>query len=309
MDLNTGLIDYNEMENLAMEHKPKIITVGGSAYSRLIDYPRARKIANSVNALLHCDMSHFCGLVAAEAIPSPFPFCDLVTTTTSKTFRGPDSAIIFYRSEMAEDINRTIFPRFQAGNDQPHIIALAVALLQAQSEESREEQRQVIECAQALHQRLVSHGYHFMAGGTDTHLMLIDLRGTSADAKRVERVMELAHMYCNQNYVAGDKPGKCSGIRLGANPMVFRGMRIPEFLHIADLVHQAIEITKRLSSEAAEKGKERDLNAPTGFKVFSEYIGEGNGDEALVALRKEVMVMAKKFPPPWTATERYSGFK
>ncbi|KAL5352731.1 hypothetical protein ACLOAV_002679 [Pseudogymnoascus australis] len=308
VDLDTGLIDYNGLESLAKQHRPRIITVGGSAYSRLIDYQRVRDIADQVNALLHCDMSHFCGLVAAGAIPSPFPFCDLVTTTTSKTFRGPDAAIIFYKTWMAEEINRTIFPRFQAGNDQPHIIALAVALLQAQTEESKQQQRLVIECAQTLHQRLASYGYQFMAGGTDTHLMLIDLRNGQVEARQVERVMELANMYCNQNYVAGDK-GKCSGIRLGANPMVFRGMRNPEFVQIGDLVHQAIEITKRLSSDAIARAKERNLDAPTSFKVFTDYVADGNADEPLVTLRNKVRTMARKFPPPWTAIERYSSFQ
>ena len=299
VDVETGLVDYEGLETLAERCKPRIITVGGSAYSRLIDFERVRRIADRTASLVHCDMAHFCGLVAAAVIPSPFPYCDLVTTTTNKTFRGPNSAMIFFRKWMEERINRTVFPRFQAGTHSGYIIALAVGLLQAQSTESKSQQRKVVQAAQVLAGRLIEHGYQLLGGGTDTHLLVLDLRRSAIEGNRVEKILELVHVYCNRNTIPSDKAGGCSGIRLGTAAMVARGMDVQQFVQAGDLIHQGIEITKQLSKSAIERAETLNEKNPRGFRVFLEYVGNGNNHEAITKLRDVVKSVAQAYPPPW----------
>lgn len=303
VDVNSGLIDYEEMEELASRHKPRIITVGGSAYSRLVDFRRVRDIADGIGALMHCDMAHFCGLVAAEVIPSPFPFCDLVTTTTSKTFRGPDAAIIFCKKWMKDTINQTVFPRFQAGTDHANIVALAVALLQAQTPESRAQQRAIVEGAQILAESLLDRGYRLAGGGTDTHLVLLDLRPVLLPANRAEKILELVNIYCNRNMLADDRPGASSGIRFGTAPMVSRGMAGPVFATVASFVHRAIGIAKQLSDAAIQAASLRRAEKPNSFMEFISYVGDGTDYPAILELRQEVCMLARSFPPPTSICE------
>lgn len=299
VSVETGIIDYDELEMLAEQHKPRIINVGASAYSRLIDYERVRQIATKVGSLVHCDMAHFCGLVAAAAIPSPFSFCDLVTTTTSKKFRGPDAAMIFFKKWMEGNIYQTIFPRFQAGADHGNIIALAVGLLQARTPESKRQQRRIIQCAQTLANKLATLGYRLSGGGTDTHLILMDLRYSSIQANRVERILELVHIHCNRNLIAGDELGVCSGLRLGSAPMVVRGMDVQQFIDVAELIHEGIAIAKALSAEAIAKAEAQKATNPKSLRVFLDYVGDGNTHEQLKSLRIKVCSLAERYPPPW----------
>jgi glycine hydroxymethyltransferase len=299
VDVESGLIDYEGMDKLAQQHRPRIITVGGSAYSRLIDYERVRQIADKSGSLVHCDMSHFCGLVAAKVIPSPFPYCDLVTTTATKTFRGPLGAMIFSRKWMTNMIDQTVFPRFQAGADSSSIIALAVALLQARTPESIDQQRRVVESAKVLATELLSHGYRLCGGGTDTHLILLDLRPSGVSGSRVERVLELMHIYCNRNTVPNDKVGISSGVRFGTAPMITRGMRVAQFVEIAALIHQGIQLSKALSVDASKHALERGVAEPGSFRNFLSYTGDGSAHASIVSLRAHVMSLAKQYPPPW----------
>lgn len=299
VDVDTGLIDYEGMDQLAQQHRARIITVGGSAYSRLIDYERVRRIADKSGSLVHCDMSHFCGLVAAKVIPSPFPYCDLVTTTATKTFRGPLAAMIFSRQWMKDIIDQTVFPRFQAGADSSSIIALAVALLQARTPESIEQQRQIIEGAGVLAKGLLSRGYRLSGGGTDAHLILLDLRPTGVSGSRVERVLELMHIYCNRNSIPNDRVGISSGIRFGTAPMITRGMQVERFVQVADLIHQGIQLSKSLSKEANLHAVERGVSEPGSLRNFLDYIGDGSAHTSILSLREHVVSIAKRYPPPW----------
>ncbi|KAL9115350.1 MAG: hypothetical protein Q9227_000671 [Pyrenula ochraceoflavens] len=313
VDRATGLIDYEELDSLAHKHKPKLIIAGSSAYSRLIDYNKMRQTANSVGAYLHADMSHNCGLVAAEAIPSPFPFCDVVTTTFNKTFRGSDAAGIFFRrGPLADRINRTVFPRFQCGTNYNNIAGLAVALLQARSAASRHQQKEVISCARAFASHMTKRGYKIVSGGTDTHLFLVDLRDKGLDGSRLEKVLELVNVTCNRNTIPGDEeeqPGvtsnnknKNSGIRLGAEAMVIRGFGADEFDWVAEIIDRAVGVAVELGRRAVQYGVDRGKKRPGDFETFVEYLdGVAREEQGIVQLQSEVVTWMRKYPPPGKA--------
>lgn len=189
-------------------------------------------------------------------------------------------------------------PRFQAGSHLPHTIALAVALLQAQSDESKRQQQTIIDCAPVLSKHLASSGYAIMGGGTDTHLVLIDVRSHGIEAKQAETILELEGIYCNQNYIVGDGLGVCSGIRLGTGSMVLRGKGVPMFCQIADFVREGLLITKQLSCDASLEATRQGLKAPAGFEAFSRYVGSGSADEKPGELRHLYHVLAQRIPPP-----------
>ena len=244
LDESTGLIDYVKLEELAMLYRSRIIIAGTSAYSRLIDYARMREIADKVGAYLLSDMAHISGLVAGQVIPSPFPYSDVVTTTTHKSLRGPRGAMIFFRKgvrrtdkkgnqemyDLEGPINASVFPGHQGGPHNHTITALAVALKQAQTQDFKDYQRMVLMNAKALAARLRNAkdkgglGYNVVSGGTDNHLILIDLKDRGIDGARVERVLELVGVASNKNTVPGDvsamKPG---GLRMGTPAMTTRG--------------------------------------------------------------------------------------
>ena len=245
LDESTGLIDYQKLEELAMLYRPRIIIAGTSAYSRLIEYARMREIAEKVGAYLLSDMAHISGLVAGGVIPSPFPHSDVVTTTTHKSLRGPRGAMIFFRKgirrqdkkghpevyDLEGPINASVFPGHQGGPHNHTITALSVALHQAQSSDFKEYQKTVLLNAKALAERLGNSkekgglGYNIVSGGTDNHLVLVDLKSKGVDGARVERVLELVGVASNKNTVPGDKSAmKPGGLRMGSPAMTTRGL-------------------------------------------------------------------------------------
>jgi glycine hydroxymethyltransferase len=236
-------IDVDEVAALARRERPKLIVVGHSAYPREIDFAPFRAIADEVGALLLCDMAHFAGLVAAGVHPSPVPHCDVVTTTTHKTLRGPRGGMILMRAVHEKKINSSVFPGNQGGPLMHVIAAKAVALKEAMSETFRVEQRQVVANARALAAGLAAKGFRLCSGGTDNHLMLVDLRETELSGKVAQETLDEAHITVNRNGVPNDPrpPYVTSGLRLGTPAVTTRGMREAEMDVIADLIARGLE--------------------------------------------------------------------
>lgn len=322
LDEKTGLIDYNKLEELAMLYRPKLIVAGTSAYSRLLDYARFREIADRTGAYLFSDMAHISGLVAAGVVPSPFKYSDVVTTTTHKSLRGPRGAMIFYRKgvrsvnkktgketmyDLEDKINSSVFPGHQGGPHNHTITALAVALKQAQSPEFKAYQEQVLVNAQALAKRLGDSkekgglGYSIVSGGTDNHLVLVDLKPQGVDGARVERILELVGVASNKNTVPGDmsalKPG---GLRMGTPAMTTRGFQPEDFNRVADIVNRAVMITQRLDKQALEAQTAKGRKNPGSVKAFLEWLGDGSDQSEIVQLRSEVEEWVGTFALPWT---------
>lgn len=309
LDEKTGLIDYDKLQELATLYRPRIIIAGTSAYSRLLDYEKFRKICDNVGAYLLSDMAHISGLVAAGVIPSPFAFSDVVTTTTHKSLRGPRGAMIFFRKgvrktdksgkeelyDLEGPINSSVFPGHQGGPHNHTITALAVALKQAQTPVFKEYQRAVLQNAKALAARLGDpkgrggHGYSIVSGGTDNHLVLIDLKPAGIDGARVERILELVGVASNKNTVPGDvsamKPG---GLRMGTPAMTSRGFAPADFERVGDIVHRAVVIAKKLDKDAKESQEKKGRKNPASVAAFKEYIGEGTEFTDITQLRSEV---------------------
>ncbi|CAK7353048.1 unnamed protein product [Dovyalis caffra] len=245
LDESTGLIDYDMLEKTAILFRPKLIIAGASAYPRDFDYPRMRKIADAVGAFLMMDMAHISGLVAASVVADPFEYCDIVTTTTHKSLRGPRGGMIFFKKDpvlgvdMESAINNAVFPGLQGGPHNHTIGGLAVCLKHAQSPEFKTYQNQVISNSRAIANRMVELGYKLVSGGSDNHLILVDLRPLGLDGARVEKILDLAYITLNKNSVPGDKsalvPG---GIRIGSPAMTTRGFTEKEFVATADLIHE-----------------------------------------------------------------------
>ena len=232
-------LDYEAVERLAKEHHPKLIVAGASAYPRVIDFERLAKIAHENGALLMVDMAHIAGLVAAGVHPSPIPYADVVTTTTHKTLRGPRGGLILTNSEeIAKKINKAIFPGIQGGPLLHVIAAKAVCFGEALTEEFRTYQAQVAKNAAALAEALVSHGFRLVSGGSDNHLMLVDLRPFSITGKELEKRLDEVHITVNKNAIPNDpeKPFVTSGIRVGTPAVTTRGMKEAEMRIIADCI-------------------------------------------------------------------------
>ena len=299
VDLETGLIDYGGLERVATTVKPRVIVAGASAYSRLIDYDRMRQIADRCGAFLVADMSHICGLVAARVIPSPLDTCDVVTTTLYKTFQGPPGAMILFRKKFEERINRAVFPRFQSGPNIQQIVALAVALLQAQTPKSKNTQSNMLEGAKRLAAGLSKCGYELVGGGTDNHQVIIDLRRQGLKGTHVEAVLELASVACNRNMIPGDEVGSRSGIRLGSAAMITRGLKPPDFDRVADIVHRAVGITRSVMAEVT-RSKTLSSTHPIAPKTFRDQLMNGSNRQAMTQLRNEVESWMRHYPPPWT---------
>ena len=320
LDEKTGYIDYVKMEELANIYRPKIIVAGTSAYSRLIEYDRVRKIADNVGAYLLSDMAHISGLVAAGVIPSPFPYSDIVTTTTHKSLRGPRGAMIFYRKgvrrvdkkgveekyDLEGPINMSVFPGHQGGPHNHTITALAVALAQAQTKEFKQYQQTVLDNAKAFADRLGNSkeegglGYKIVSGGTDNHLVLIDLKDKGVDGARVERILELVGVASNKNTVPGDKSAmKPGGLRMGTPAMTSRGFQAEDFRRVADIVHRAVGITQKLDKDAKAKAEQSGRKNAGSVAAFKEYVGEGEDITDIVSLRKEVEDWVGTFSLPW----------
>lgn len=255
----TGRIDYAEIERLAIENKPKLILAGASAYPRQLDFAKFREIADKVGAYLMVDMAHIAGLVAAGCHPNPVPYAHVVTTTTHKTLRGPRGGLILTNDEeIATKINKAIFPGTQGGPLMHIIAAKAVALKEAMSDEFRTYQKQVCANAQALAKALLARGIDLVSGGTDNHLMLVDLTAKGKTGKEIEHLLDEAHITANKNAIPFDtqKPFVTSGIRLGTPAVTSRGMKEEDMdviaECIADLVDNGEAAVERCSAKVAE---------------------------------------------------------
>jgi glycine hydroxymethyltransferase len=238
-------IDMEEVERLAKQHKPKLIIAGGSAYPRIIDFRAFREICDSVGAKLLVDMAHFAGLVAAGVHPSPFPHAHVVTTTTHKTLRGPRGGVILSDDEeIAKMLNSAVFPGMQGGPLMHVIAAKAVAFGEALRPSFRTYARNVVENAKALAETLKSHGLDIVSGGTDTHLMLVDLRPKRLTGKVAELALGRAHITCNKNGIPFDpeKPTVTSGIRLGTPACTTRGFGIAEFRTVGEMIVEVLDV-------------------------------------------------------------------
>lgn len=234
----TETIDYDALEAQALEVRPKLIVAGGSAYPRVIDFARMRAICDRVGAYLMVDMAHFAGLVAAGIHPNPVPYAHFVTTTTHKTLRGPRGGIVLCKKEFAQAIDKALFPGIQGGPLMHVIAAKAVALREAQTPEFSAYQRQVVQNARALAEALKERGYRLVSGGTDTHLLLVDLRNLGITGKEAETVLDRVGITVNKNVIPFDpqKPTVTSGIRLGTPACTTRGMKEEEMRRIAELI-------------------------------------------------------------------------
>uniref|UniRef100_A0A7S3Q0M1 Serine hydroxymethyltransferase n=1 Tax=Chaetoceros debilis TaxID=122233 RepID=A0A7S3Q0M1_9STRA len=307
LDEETGTIDYDAMERSAELFRPKLIVAGASAYSRLIDYERIRKIADKIGAYVLADMAHISGLVAAEVIPSCFPWADVVTTTTHKSLRGPRGAMIFYRKgqrgvvqkgkkkgtpimyDIEDKINFAVFPGLQGGPHNHTIGALSTCLKQVNTPGFVEYQKQVLKNCASMAKRLNDLGYNLVSGGTDNHLVLVDLKSSrKIDGARVERILELACIASNKNTIPGDTsaltPG---GIRMGSPALSSRGFMEDDFEKVAEFFDRAVAIAVKLKK--TEQGKK--------LKGFREMCAVGPSvDPELEVLRKDVMEFACSFP-------------
>ncbi len=263
-------IDFDEVAKLAREHKPKVIVAGGSAYPRVIDFRRFREIADEVGAYLMVDMAHFAGLVAGGAHPSPFPHAHVVTSTTHKTLRGPRGGFILTNDEeLAKKLNSAVFPGFQGGPLMHVIAAKAVGFAEALRPSFRIYAKNVVENAKALAETLKSRGLDIVSGGTDTHLMLVDLRPKRLTGKVAEIALERAHITCNKNGIPFDpeKPQVTSGVRIGSPACTTRGFGIAEFRQVGEMVAEVLDALSQAGTdedalvEAAVRDKVKRLVA------------------------------------------------
>lgn len=243
LNAETELLDYDEIERLALKHKPKLIVAGGSAYSRFIDFKRFREIADKVNAKLMVDMAHIAGLVAAGVHPSPIPYADFVTTTTHKTLRGPRGGMILCKKEYAKIIDKAVFPCLQGGPLEHVIAAKAVMLKEAFSPEFKEYQKQVVKNAKVLGDELLKYGFKLVSGGTDNHLLLVDLTPFKANGRDVANLLHKANITCNKNGIPNEKQplSITSGIRLGTPAVTTRGMKEEEMKQIASFIYELVK--------------------------------------------------------------------
>jgi glycine hydroxymethyltransferase len=236
-------IDYEQMERLAREHKPKLIIAGASAYSLVIDWERIGKLAKEVGAIFMVDMAHYSGLIAAGVYPNPVPHADIVTSTTHKSLRGPRGGIILMKAEHEKAINSAVFPGLQGGPLMHVIAAKATAFKEAQEPGFIEYQKQVIANAKALAETLIARGLRIVSGGTDSHVMLVDLRAKKMTGKEAERVLGEAHITCNKNGIPNDpeKPMVTSGIRLGSPAMTTRGFKEAEARQVGNFIADVLD--------------------------------------------------------------------
>ena len=236
-------IDYEQMERLAREHKPKLIIAGASAYSLKIDFERIGKLAKEVGAIFMVDMAHYAGLVAAGVYPNPVPHADIVTSTTHKSLRGPRGGIILMKAEHEKAINSAVFPGLQGGPLMHVIAAKAVAFKEAQETGFKDYQKQVVANAKALAETLIERGLRIVSGGTDSHVMLVDLRAKKMTGKEAERVLGEAHITCNKNGIPNDpeKPMVTSGIRLGSPAMTTRGFKEAEARQVGHFIADVLD--------------------------------------------------------------------
>ncbi len=276
VDKKTGLIDYENVEKLAIENKPKLIIAGGSAYSRIIDFKRFREICDKVNAYLLVDMAHFSGLVAGGVYPNPTQYADAVTSTTHKVLRGPRGGIILTnKEELIKKFNSAIFPGLQGGPLMHVIAAKAVCFKEALSQEFKDYVKNVIYNAKVLSEQLNKNGFKIFSGGTDTHLMLVDLRDYNVTGKDAEASLVRANITCNKNGIPFDtkSPMITSGIRLGTPACTTRGFGSKEFILIANLITKVINGLKENPEDNSKIEKEVQkevIDLCSSFPIYSD---------------------------------------
>ncbi|KAI5817026.1 cytosolic serine hydroxymethyltransferase [Pyronema omphalodes] len=303
VDEETGIIDYDMLQKTAILYRPKTLVAGTSAYCREIDYKRMREIADSVGAYLMVDMAHISGLVAGGVIKSPFEYADIVTTTTHKSLRGPRGAMIFFRRgvrsvdakgketlyDLENPINFSVFPGHQGGPHNHTITALAAALKQTMTPEYKLYQKQVVSNAKALENALKGLGYTLVSDGTDTHMVLLNLRPQAVDGARIEAVLEAVNIACNKNAIPGDKsalsPG---GIRVGTPAATTRGFSEKDFERVAGYIDQCVKLAKKIQSELPKEANK--------LKDFKQKVFDGVPE--LATLRQEITEWASTFPLP-----------
>lgn len=275
------LIDYDEIERLAQEHHPKMIVAGASAYSRIIDFARISKIAKDAGALFFVDMAHIAGLVAAGVHPSPLPHADFVSTTTHKTLRGPRGGLILCLEKYAKDLDRVIFPGVQGGPLEHIIAAKAVCLKEAMAPEFTVYQKQVVANAQALAAGLSSRGFRIVAGGTDNHLMLVDMHSRGITGRDAELALERSGMTVNKNAIPFDPlpPVKAGGIRVGSPAVTTRGMREAEMQKIADWISEVLTHLGDTAVETRVRGEVAALAAK--FPLYLRRLEAADVEESL----------------------------
>ena len=290
----TGYIDYERLRTNANLFKPRLVVCGGSAYPRDWDYKTIDSIAREQGAYMLCDMAHISGLVAAKEQNNPFEYCDVVTTTTHKTLRGPRAGLIFFRKDrddLEARVNGAVFPACQGGPHNNTIAAVAVALKQAASPEFKQYAVQVRANSQAIARKLVSYGYRLQTDGSDNHLVLWDLRPLGLTGSKIEKLCDFVHITLNKNAVAGDTsavvPG---GVRIGTNSLTSRSMGEKEMETVAEFLHRTVEIAGQLQKEAGSKLLEDFVAKATS--------GEGEGRKQLLQLKEDVFAFATKYPLP-----------
>ncbi|CAI4029885.1 serine hydroxymethyltransferase [Nitrospira tepida] len=271
VDRDTEQIDYDVVQKRAEECRPKMIVVGASAYSRIIDFPRFQQIAKSVGAYLMVDIAHIAGLIAAGLHPNPVPYADFVTTTTHKTLRGPRAGMILCKAEHAKAIDKIVFPGLQGGPLMHVIAAKAVALKEALSPSFKAYQQQVIANAKALAEGLLARGYKVVSGGTDNHLMLVNLTNKGVTGKEAEAALDAAGIIVNKNAVPYDEkpPATASGIRLGTPTVSTRGMRESDMRQIVDFIDRVIQRPQDQALQQQIRAEAKSLC--TKFPIFHQY--------------------------------------
>ncbi|KAJ1916204.1 glycine hydroxymethyltransferase shm1 [Mycoemilia scoparia] len=294
VDRKTGIIDYDRLEENAQLFRPQLLICGASAYPRDWDYARMRKIANNHSAYLLCDMAHISGLVAAKEQASPFEYCDIVTTTTHKTLRGPRAGLIFFRRYPGEDkktsletrVNQAVFPSCQGGPHNNTIAAIAVALKQAASPEFKEYAKQVRSNSQALAKKLNSYGYVLATGGSDNHLVLWDLKPQNLTGSKIEKIGDLVNITLNKNSIAGDKsavtPG---GVRLGTSALTSRGFKEEDFEKVAEFLHEIVSLSIEIQEQC-------------GSKLLKDFLAAAKQHPKIPELQQRIEAFAQSFPMP-----------
>jgi glycine hydroxymethyltransferase len=268
----TETIDYDVLEAMAKEHQPKLIMCGASAYPRFLDFERFRRIADSVEAILVVDIAHIAGLVAAGVHPSPVPFADFVTSTTHKTLRGPRGGLILSKKKHLKELRKVVFPGIQGGPLEHIIAAKAVCFKLAMEEEFKNYQQQVLDNAKAMADELAALGLRIVSGGTDTHLMLVDVTPLGITGKDAEIALDIAGITVNKNTIPFDPnpPMVCSGVRLGSPAVTTRGMKEGEMKAIANLIYEALKNPTDENHLAGIKKKVKELTAA--FPIYSDLI-------------------------------------
>ncbi|CEG73925.1 Putative Serine hydroxymethyltransferase [Rhizopus microsporus] len=287
---STGLIDYKRLEENAALFRPQLLICGASAYPAEWEYDTMRKIADQHGAYLMCDMAHISGLIAGKEALSPFDYCDIVTTTTHKTLRGPRAGLVFFRRDKGDGlesrVNQAVFPSCQGGPHNNTIAAVAVALKQAASPEFKLYAKQVRANAKKLAEVLTGYGYKLATGSTVNHLILWDLKPQKLTGSKVERICDMVHITINKNSIAGDKsavtPG---GVRLGTSALTSRSLKEDDFVKVGEFLHRTVQIALAVQEKC-------------GSKLMKDFVAALEGNEEIAQLKKEVIEFARSFPMP-----------